>query len=158
VSIEDGEIVQMIIGEFSSSSSIFSFTPNRNYQYLILSTKKNTNDKTISPTDYGTLYLLKNLCGTPQDNTILPLPKQLKRIGIQGAPGLKFSINGEDFIMGKSGIFMLNNISITKLNFFLKEIKPSTYKFYPDYIPYYSVDIGDGKTKNYEFFMIDYEY
>lgn len=157
VSTIEGETVQMIIGEFSSASSIFTFTPNRNYKYLVFSTKS-VNDKIIKAEEYGKLYLLENLCGTPQNSTALPLPKQLKRIGIQGAPGLKFSINGEDFIMGKSGIFMLNNIIVTKLNFFLKEIEPSTYKFYPDYIPYYSVDIGDDKIKNYEFFMIDYEY
>jgi hypothetical protein len=46
----------------------------------------------------------------------------LKKIGIQGPPGLLFTINGEEIQIGRSGIYELynNNIAINYLGFVLK--------------------------------------
>ena len=64
----------------------------------------------------------------------------LKKMGLQGPPGLLFSMNGEEFYMGKSGIYEIQDINITNLSFVIKD----------------DVAEVDGKQKNY--FIMDFQY
>lgn len=66
--------------------------------------------------------------------------QNLKKIGIQGPPGLMFTINGEEIRLGKTGIYELSNekIVISYLGFIIKE----------------SSQIPDGK----DFFILDFKY
>ena len=41
----------------------------------------------------------------------------LKQLGIQGPSGFMFSMNGEEFYVGKSGIYEVDGINITSLSF-----------------------------------------
>lgn len=69
----------------------------------------------------------------------------LKKIGLQGATGLPFMINGEEFKIGKSEIFTSDDIVISSLGIFAVESNSSNN----DINPYY-------EDKN--FFVLDYEY
>ena len=135
---------QQIIGKFSGQLD-FTFTPNRpDYQFLVFAFEKdNAGSFAYAPT----LYELGNVCGDGGTK----VPKKVKKIGIQGMPGLRFSINGEDFIMGKSGIFMLGDMDITQISFFVRDF--SNAKNQTNYINYFPY-VTDGK----EFFIMDYEY
>lgn len=64
----------------------------------------------------------------------------LKKIGIQGPPGLLFSIDGEEIRLGKTGIYELYNekIQVSYLGFIIKN----------------SVQAPDGK----DFFILDFKY
>ena len=64
----------------------------------------------------------------------------LKKIGIQGPPGLIFSIEGEEMHIGRSGIYELHegDISVTSIGFIIKE----------------SSFTQDGK----DFFIMDFKY
>ena len=145
---------QQIIGKFTGSAT-FTFTPNRpDYNCLVFALETNTKPNKIS----YELYKLGNICG----DSGTKVPKKVKKIGIQGMSGLKFSINGEDFIMGKSGIFMLGNMDITQISFYIRDFSDAakekdpetglltTVENYINYFPY----VTDGK----EFFIMDYEY
>lgn len=147
---------QQVIGKFTGYAT-FTFTPNRpDYDYLVFALEKTTKPNDIS----YQLYKLGNICGDSETK----VPKKVKKIGIQGMPGLRFSINGEDFIMGKSGIFMLGDMDITQISFFVRDFskatesdekdpatgKPKVIENYINYFPY----VTDGK----EFFIMDYEY
>ena len=139
---EDGQ-QQQIIGKFSGSLD-FTFTPNREYKNLVFAFEADVAGYfRVRPT----LYSLGNVCGG--DGT--KVPSKVKKIGIQGMPGLRFSINGEDFIMGKSGIFMLGDMDITQISFYIRDF--SNAKNQTNYINYFPY-ITDGK----EFFIMDYEY
>ena len=133
---------QQIIGKFTGSAT-FTFTPNRpDYNYLVFALETN------QPNNISyQLYELGNVCGDGGTK----VPKKVKKIGIQGMPGLRFSINGEDFIMGKSGIFMLGDMDITQISFFVRDF--SNAKNQTNYINYFPY-VTDGK----EFFIMDYEY
>ena len=65
---------------------------------------------------------------------------RITKIGIQGPPGLMFILDGEEFRIGRSGIFELynNDVSISSVGFILKD----------------SSFIPDGK----DFFIMDYKY
>lgn len=141
---------QMTIGRFSAGSSTeFCFTPNRNYSYLVFSVE-DTDLQAVDdvPKEIGKLHKLHNLFTIEES---LKEIQRIKKVGIQGPPNLNFSINGEDFIMGKTGIFMISGVDITNISFFLKE---NTSANYPNYVPYFSAT-ADSK---YEFFIMDYEY
>jgi hypothetical protein len=64
-------------------------------------------------TNVVTSYLAKNYSGLTQ----------LKKIGIQGPPGLLFTINGEEMQIGRSGIYELynSNIIISYIGFVIKD-------------------------------------
>lgn len=107
------------------------FTPNESYNNIIFELSRISNDFLISNSD-GTngrkmdievldLYILNNII----DNYLVSRfnLKKIKQIGIQGPPGLLFTIDGEEIRIGRSGIYELhdNIISITYLGFVLKD-------------------------------------
>jgi hypothetical protein len=81
-------------------------------------------------TNVITSYLAKNFSGLTE----------LKKIGIQGPPGLLFTINGEEIQIGRSGIYELynNDIIITYIGFVIKD----------------SLYTQDGK----DYFIMDFKY
>lgn len=79
----------------------FIFTPDRDYNSIIF------DNVTLEASN---LVLIKL-------NNILGNVKIIKDLGIQGEPGLRFSINGDDFTLGKSGFFYLSDLDITKVCF-----------------------------------------
>jgi hypothetical protein len=81
-------------------------------------------------TNVITSYLAKNFSGLTG----------LKKIGIQGPPGLLFTINGEEIQIGRSGIYELynNDIIITYMGFVIKD----------------SLYTQDGK----DYFIMDFKY
>lgn len=66
---------------------------------------KNIGQKIISSSDSGKNILLKI--------------NNIHKLGIQALPGTGFSLEGHEFIMGKTGIFEVedNNITFTSLTF-----------------------------------------
>lgn len=44
----------------------------------------------------------------------------IKKFGLQGPPGLMFSMNGEEIHIGKSGIYEVEDVNINNLSFVLK--------------------------------------
>lgn len=129
----------MIIDKVKSGVNSFSFTPNKDYEYLVFALE--TDDQVVNIPNSSRLYKLKNILTETTFTKIYGNNVIIKRLGIQGPSGLAFSINGESFIMGKSEIFILNDIDIYQLNFFIRDRSNS--------FPY-----GDNK----EFFIMDFEY
>lgn len=149
-SSDSSNLQQQIIGRISGKLD-FTFTPNRpDYQYLVFAFENNNNPGSFN--GKPNLYKLGNVCG----DSGTKVPSKVKKIGIQGMPGLRFFINGENFIMGKSGIFMLGDMDITQISFLVRNFSDGsinvakTKENYINYFPY----ITDGK----EFFIMDYEY
>ena len=73
-------------------------------------------------------------------NAMPPGVSKIHQLGLQGPPGLLFSVNGEELRIGKSGIYELKDITVTKLGFVIKNTSP---------IPF-----ADGK----DYFILDYYY
>lgn len=125
------------------------FTPNSNYNQIIFELRRTGLDFNINNED-GTSgrimeikilqfdriinvissYLAKNYAGMTS----------LKKIGIQGPPGLLFCIDGEEIRIGRSGIYELYNedINISYIGFIIKD----------------SLFTQDGK----DFFIMDFKY
>ena len=80
------------------------------------------------------LYELTNVIPKLEDVSYI------QKLGLQGPPGLMFSMNGEEIHIGKSGIYEVEGININNLSFVIKEGK---------HLPY-----SDGK----DFFIMDYLY
>ena len=84
------------------------FMPNRNYNQIKIELERNTNDYEKNPDRiniYGRIINMEVLTFAEVKNII---PYRLKRIGVQGTPGLMMCINGEQIQIGKSGIFEIN--------------------------------------------------
>lgn len=131
-----GSVGEMIPGRTYTLKIIFS--PNRNnYNRIVLRSLKRN-----SSSDYGDniktniseakIYKLKNLI--PSGIT------SLKRVGIQGYEGLSFSINKEDFQMGRSGYYTAEDLDINFISAFVPDNEP----------PF--------DNTNRRFFIMDYEY
>ena len=101
------EMPVRIIPNFSTGVYDFIFTPDRDYTYISF-TSANVGDSPI---------IFQQL------NNIFSSYTNIKEIGIQGFPGLRFSINGEGFTLGKSGFFYLSDIDIIQMGVFLKKEK-----------------------------------
>lgn len=84
-------------------------------------------------------YIINNLIDTYLSTRFQGL-KELKKIGIQGPPGLLFTINGEEIRVGRSGIYELYNedIAISYIGFVVKD----------------SLFTQDGK----DYFILDFKY
>lgn len=125
------------------------FTPNSNYNQIVFELKrlaldfyKDNGDGTsgrvmkIKILQFDRVinvissYLAKNYAGMTT----------LKKIGIQGPPGLLFCIDGEEIRIGRSGIYELYNedINISYIGFIIKD----------------SLFTQDGK----DFFIMDFKY
>ena len=114
--LEDGkaskEMPVRIIPNYISGYYDFIFTPDRDYNYLIFISEDATNCGAILKDIF--CEKLKNILENKEY-------KILKDIGIQGEPGLRFSLNGEDFTLGKSGYFYLADLEIRQLGFHIRE-------------------------------------
>lgn len=110
------------------------FMPSRNYNQVRIELERNTSDYQLNEnrTDiYGRIVNVEVLAFAEIKNII---PYRLKRIGVQGTPGLIMCINGEQIQIGKSGLFEIN-IDYT--------------------ITYFGVVIEENSDK---VFMLDYQY
>jgi hypothetical protein len=125
------------------------FTPNSAYNEIIFELRRlaldfnlvNDNGKNGRIMDIEILdfYIVNNIITDYLQSHFSDL-KQLKKIGIQGPPGLLFALNGEEIRIGKSGVYELchDSISISYLGFCIKE----------------SNQVPDGK----DFFILDFKY
>jgi hypothetical protein len=101
------EMPVRMIPNFTDGVYDFIFTPDRDYTHISFASA-NVGDSPI---------IFQQL-----DN-IFSSYTNIKEIGIQGFPGLRFSINGEGFTLGKSGFFYLSDIDIIQMGVFLKKEK-----------------------------------
>lgn len=102
------EMPVRIIPNFSTGAYDFIFTPDRNYTYI-----------SFASANIGSLSSII----FQQLSNIFSSYTSVKEIGIQGFPGLRFSINGEGFTLGKSGFFYLSDIDIIQMGIFLRKEK-----------------------------------
>ena len=125
------------------------FTPNSNYNQIIFELKRLALDFYTDNRDgtSGRIMKIKILQFDRVINVISSyLAKNyagmttLKKIGIQGPPGLLFCIDGEEIRIGRSGIYELYNedINISYIGFIIKD----------------SLFTQDGK----DFFIMDFKY
>jgi hypothetical protein len=116
------------------------FTPNRTYSKVAFElNREDANDANkVLDIEILNFYLVKNIV-TELQSKFSGL-KKLKKIGIQGPPGLLFVLDGDEIRIGKTGIYELYNDSITVayLGFCIKE----------------SNQTFDGK----DFFILDFTY
>lgn len=124
------------------------FNPSENYNQIVFELKRITLDFSIFDQDKSgrimdiqilDFYIINNIITDYLKSHYTDL-QQLKKIGIQGPPGLMFTIDGEEIRLGKTGIYELYNdkIRISYLGFVIKE---------SSYFP-------DGK----DFFILDFKY
>lgn len=125
------------------------FTPNSNYNQIIFELKRMALDFYTDNGD-GTRGRIMNIKILQFDRVInvissylaknFPGMTSLKKIGIQGPPGLLFCIDGEEIRIGRSGIYELYNedITISYIGFIIKD----------------SLFTQDGK----DFFIMDFKY
>ena len=122
------EMPVRVIPNFSTGVYDFIFTPDRDYTYISF-VSANVGD---SPS-----IIFQQL------NNIFSNYTNIKDIGLQGFPGLRFSINGESFTLGKSGFFYLSDINITQMGIYLRENIENT---------------EDVVNNNKDFFIISFQY
>ena len=125
------------------------FTPNSNYNQIVFELKRIALDFYTNNGDgtSGRIMKIKILQFDRIINVIssylaknYPGMTSLKKIGIQGPPGLLFCIDGEEIRIGRSGIYELYNedINISHMGFIIKD----------------SLFTQDGK----DFFIMDFKY
>lgn len=121
------------------------FNPNANYNQLVFELRRQALDFYITNTDgtSGRLMDIEILQFEKVLNvigSIFPGKTLLKKIGIQGPPGLLFCLDGEEIRIGRSGVYELYNddISIAYIGFIIKD----------------SLYTQDGK----DYFIMDYKY
>lgn len=125
------------------------FTPNSNYNQIVFELKRMALDFYTDNGDgtSGRIMKIKILQFDRVINVIssylaknFPGMTSLKKIGIQGPPGLLFCIDGEEIRIGRSGIYELYNedITISNIGFIIKD----------------SLFTQDGK----DFFIMDFKY
>jgi hypothetical protein len=122
------EMPVRIIPNFSTGVYDFIFTPDRDYTYISFTSANVDNSSSIIFQQLNNIFLNYT---------------NIKDIGLQGFPGLRFSINGESFTLGKSGFFYLSDINITQMGVYLRENIENT---------------EDVVNKNKDFFIISFQY
>lgn len=125
------------------------FTPNSNYNQIVFELKRMALDFYTDNGD-GTSGRIMNIKILQFDRVVNVISSylaknfsgmtSLKKIGIQGPPGLLFCIDGEEIRIGRSGIYELYNedIAISYMGFIIKD----------------SLFTQDGK----DFFIMDFKY
>ncbi len=151
VTVDSIQDIRVLTAKQGTESTTFEliFNPNSNYNQIIFELKRLSLDFTMDNGD-GTngrimkvkilqfdriinvisSYLAKNYTGMTT----------LKKLGIQGPPGLLFCIDGEEIRIGRSGIYELynDNLSISYIGFIIKD----------------SLFTQDGK----DYFIMDFKY
>lgn len=141
-----GDGISMTVKEFKTNGTEICelvFTPNDDNYTAIVFEKIRQN---IS-TDLNGIIIDKN---SIQLNSLINIISRLnsryegltylKKIGLQAPSGFLFSMNGEEFYIGKSGIYEIQDINITNLSFVIRD----------SYLE------SDGKQRNY--FIMDFQY
>lgn len=112
------------------------FMPNsEDYNTLVFERIRNNASDNV----YSTIPIDSNSIKLYELKNVIPESK-LYQIGLQGPPGMLFSINGEELRIGKSGRYELQGITVSHLGFMIKNTSP---------IPY-----ADGL----DYFILDYYY
>ena len=141
-----GDGISMIVKEFKTSGSEICelvFTPNDDNYNMIVLEKIRTD---ISNDRGGIVINRKSIQLKSLINIISRLNSRynnlsyLKKMGLQAPSGFLFSMNGEEFYMGKSGIYEIQDINITNLSFVIRDSYPES----------------DGKQRNY--LIMDFQY
>lgn len=108
------------------------FTPNDDIYDIIIIERVRRTANELNSSSYNVdrnSIELKSLI-----NVILNLPAPyLKQIGLQGPPGLLFSLNGEEMRIGKTGIYEVEGINIYQLSFVIRNSSPIPYEDNLDY-------------------------
>lgn len=124
------------------------FVPNQDYSYLIFELDRGSDNSNgiLEDSNYYYSAIPSSIEIKRLTNLITDYFKNeyndftyIKRFGLQGPPGLIFSINEEEMRLGKSGIFTLPDINISHLCFLIKEDGGAS---------------GDGK----QYFILDFQY
>lgn len=91
------------------------FTPNDNYDIIVLDIARTQQDFIKNKTKKMTISNYKLF----KIENILPENINIEKIGIQAPSGMMFTINGEEMMIGRTGIYELYNkdIPITYLGF-----------------------------------------
>jgi hypothetical protein len=132
-----------------TESTVFEiiFNPNQTYNKVIFELRRLVLDfQTTNKNGTGGRLMEVRILQFDQITNILgKIPgytdvKSLKKIGVQGPPGLLMCINGEEIRIGRSGVYELynDNITITYIGFVIKD----------------SLFTQDGK----DFFIMDFKY
>ncbi len=121
--VEDSEtympIKRMIISHGANQGIVLIFTPDRDYNYLVCHRNEHLEENVLCSFENVEIKKLKNLIDTYFSNHYNL--SYLKNIGIQGAPGLRFVLNGEGFTLNYSGMFVLNSVNVTQISFVVTE-------------------------------------
>lgn len=157
-SIEDDKNIQVLDtitipaddGSVNKTAIIeLAFSPNATYNQIMLTLQRTASDYTIE-NDLGTIGRLIEIDETTTlvasffnilniltdgDNAI----QSLKKIGVQGPPGLLMCINGQNIRIGPSGIYEIkNDYKITSIGF--------------------AIDKSDTTLDKRNYFILDYQY
>ena len=110
--VRNGQLIDMIEIPAGDPTDFYIFEkvfmPNRNCNQIKIELDRNPADYEVNPNRpnvYGRIVNLEVLSFAEVKNII---PYRLKRIGVQGTPGLLMCINGEQIQIGKSGLFEIN--------------------------------------------------
>lgn len=136
--------------KMGTEESIFEliFTPNSNYNEIIFElsrlildfqiTNENGTGGRIIDIEILDFYLINNIVNVL--SSLYPNLTKLKKIGLQGSPGLLFTLDGEEIRIGRSGIYELyhEEISISYIGFVIKE--------------------SSGPLSGKDFFILDFKY
>ncbi len=151
IEVDNIHIVRNFNVKKGMESTVFEliFNPNSNYNEIIFELDRLALDFNISNPD-GTsgrimnvrildFYMVNNIISNNLSSMFLGLTT-LKKIGIQGPPGLLFVIDGEEMRIGRTGIYELydDEIVISYIGFIIKR----------------SLFTQDGK----DFFIMDFKY
>lgn len=121
----------------SSVSFEIIFAPNSEYNQIIFALQRDSEDYLSNPireisltiNSYQEIYNVLSTIGVDS----------IKKIGVQGPPGLLMCINGEEIRVGRSGIYeMVEDVDVTFIGFIIKD----------------SIQTPDKK----DYFILDYQY
>lgn len=113
------------------------FAPNSEYNQIIFALQRDSEDYLSTPAreidltvnSYQEIYNVLSTIGVDS----------IKKIGVQGPPGLLMCINGEEIRVGRSGIYeMVEDVDVTFIGFIIKD----------------SIQTPDKK----DYFILDYQY
>lgn len=142
------QIVRILNARETLKNIVLMFTPKLNFKYLVFEIERNST--TIN--DENVYYKCDEINNRKILNNILQdegfgdgQNKVLKKIGIQGPPGLLFAVNGESMKLGDSGIYESHNLEISSLGFVINN--NDNKKELDTFIGY-----------NSKFFIVDYLY
>lgn len=141
-----GDGISMTVKEFKTNGSEMCelvFTPNDdNYNVIIIEKIRTdiSNDQSGIVIDRKSIQLKSLVNIISRLNSRYNNLSYLKKMGLQAPSGFLFSMNGEEFYIGKSGIYEIQDINITNLSFVIRDSYPES----------------DGKQRNY--FIMDFQY